>query len=152
MYRLINKHKYIYQSKCKDSPGYLVKVPIKRGVIQKWFLFKTYGGSRIALKYAIEWRDKISLETGRTFLGKAKSVGKGMYGLAGIILYTEKRKKILKNGNAKKYSRKVIKVTGARINGKLQLKKISLLKYNSIDEAFQDALKIRLEFIRIMNS
>lgn len=151
MRRKLNQHQYIYKAVCKDSPGYLVKVPYKREVIQKWFLFKTHGGSTKALASAINWRDEMSLQTGRTFLGKAKSVGRGMYGVAGIVRSTDKWKKKLKNGKIRKYSREIIKITGARINGKIQLKKLSLKKYDSIEDAFQDALKIRNQFINEMN-
>jgi len=151
MHRTLNKHKYIYKAVCKDSPGFLVKVPDKGSVIQQWFLFSTHGGEDITLNEAIKWRDKICKQTNRDFWGKANSIGKGMYGLAGIILTTEKRKRLLKNGNLKIYSSPIIRITGARINGKLQYKKIYLSTFNSLDEAFQTALLIRNNFIKQMN-
>ncbi len=151
MNRRINKHKYIYEATCKTSVGFLVKIPFKKTVIQKWFLNNTNGGKRKALNAAKVWRDETMISSGKSKYGKANSVGKGLYGNAGIVQYTDRWKKRLKNGKLKHYKREIIKVTGARLNGKLQCKKLNLSWYDTFDDAYMDAVKIREEFIRIMN-
>ncbi len=152
MSRILNKHKYIYQAVCKNSPGYLVKIPYKGKTIQKWFLTKTYKSEEQAINAAIEWRDKKCEETGRNEYGKAKTIGNGLYGYAGIHKYMTYRNRKLSNGKIKRYSSKVILITGARINGHLRMKRLYLSKYKNMKEAFKEALKIRKQFIKEMNS
>jgi len=151
MLRTLNKHKYIYQAICKNSPGYLVKIPFKGKTIQKWFLTKTYKSKTSALSAAIEWRDETCEKSGRKEYGIAWTKGSGMYGHAGIHKYIVYRRRRLRNGKVKRYSSKIIKVTGAKINGRLQEKKLYLSKYNSLKQAFEEALIIRKQFIKEMN-
>ena len=102
MLRTLNKHKYIYQAICKNSPGYLVKIPFKGKTIQKWFLTKTYKSEASALSVAIEWRDKICEESGRNEYGKAWTIGSGLYGHAGIHKYKIYRNSKLRRRENKK--------------------------------------------------
>jgi len=151
MRRTLNKHKYIYQAVCKNSPGYLVKIPFKAKTIQKWFLTKTYKSEASALSAAIKWRDETCEKSGRNEYGKAWTIGSGLHGYAGIHKYKIYRNSKLSSGKIKRYSSNIIQVTGTRINGRLQIKRLYLSCYNNLKDAFEEALIIRKQFIKEMN-
>jgi len=57
----------------------------------------------------------------------------------------------LRSGKIKRYSSNILLVTGTRINGRLQIKRLYLSSYNNLKDAFEEALIIRKLFIKEMN-
>ena len=57
----------------------------------------------------------------------------------------------LRSGKIKRYSSNILLVTGTRINGRLQIKRLYLSSYNNLKDAFEETLIIRKQFIKEMN-